>query len=80
MGTRESIHFKPICTGWSTDCLAITPGATFSIGDEEEASMGPLPSIGLPRESTTLPSNSGPVGTSKIRPVQRAVIPSDRPS
>jgi hypothetical protein len=34
---------------------AITPGATFSIGSDILALIGPLPSIGWPREFTTRP-------------------------
>ena len=77
MGTIASIALRPSCTGWSTDCREITPGATFSIGEVWEALRGPLPSMGLPRASTTRPSSSLPTGTSRIRPVQRAVWPSD---
>ena len=54
--------FNPICTGWSTDFRAITPGAIFSMGDVAAASIGPLPSMGRPRESTTRPSRSSPMG------------------
>ena len=41
----------------------MTPGATFSIGELSLVSMGPLPSIGMPRESTTRPSSASPTGT-----------------
>ena len=40
------------------------------------ASIGPLPSIGLPSASTTLPINSGPTGTSRIFPVHFTMSPS----
>ncbi len=50
----------------------ITPGATFSTASVNFASIGPLPSIGLPKASTTRPKSSGPTGTSNTRPVQRA--------
>ena len=40
---------------------------------------GPLPSMGLPSASTTRPSISRPTGTSRMRLVQRAVMPSERP-
>ena len=80
MGTIASMHFMPICTGWLTDWRAMTPGATFSMGSVRTASMGPLPSMGLPRASTTRPKSPGPTGTSRMRSVQRAVMPSERPS
>jgi hypothetical protein len=32
-GTIASIALRPVCTGWLTDWRAITPGATFSIGE-----------------------------------------------
>ena len=54
----------------------MTPGATFSTGEVNLLSMGPFPSIGFPKASTTLPTNSGPTGTSKIFPVHFAVSPS----
>ena len=47
IGTIESMDFKPVCTGWLTDWRSMTPGATFSIGEERFVSIGPLPSIGL---------------------------------
>src|SRR3954466_6826476 len=40
------------------------------------ALIGPLPSIGWPRELTTRPSNSGPIGTDRILPVVLTVSPS----
>ncbi len=72
-----SIDFNPVCTGWSTDLRSITPGAIFSIGEVILASIGPLPSMGIPKESTTRPINSGPTGTSRIRPVHLALSPSE---
>ena len=76
IGTMESTDFKPVWTGWSTDFLSITPGAIFSIGEVSLAFMGPLLSIGSPREFTTLPNNSFPTGTSKILPVHFTGSPS----
>ena len=76
MGTMESMDFSPVCTGRDTDLRSITPGATFSIGDVSSVSIGPLPSMGLPSESTTRPSSASPTGTSRIRPVVRTVSPS----
>src|SRR5688500_18921266 len=76
IGTIESIAFRPVCTGCDTDCRAITPGATFSITSVILALIGPLPSIGWPREFTTRPSSSGPIGTDRILPVVLTVSPS----
>src|SRR5574343_1124290 len=76
-GTIESMDFKPVCRGWSTDCRAITPGATFSITSVILALTGPLPSIGWPKALTTRPTSSGPTGTSKMRPVHLTVSPSE---
>src|SRR6185295_8747159 len=77
IGTMESIAFRPVCTGWSTDLRAITPGATFSITSVILALIGPLPSIGWPRAFTTRPTSSGPTGTSRMRPVHLTVSPSE---
>src|SRR5687767_4102946 len=76
IGTIASIAFSPVCTGCDTDWRAITPGATFSITSLSLALTAPLPSIGWPREFTTLPSNSGPIGTERILPVVLTVSPS----
>ncbi|KAH9415508.1 hypothetical protein DERP_015036 [Dermatophagoides pteronyssinus] len=38
--------------------------------------IGPLPSIGLPKASTTRPSNSAPIGTSTMAPVRLTISPS----
>src|SRR6266568_3549583 len=76
MGTIESIAFRPVCTGWETDFLQTTPGATFSMTSLAFAGIGPLPSIGWPSEFTTRPRSSGPTGTSRMRPVHFTVSPS----
>src|SRR6266849_2175967 len=76
IGTIESITFRPVCTGWETDFLQITPGATFSMTSLARAAIGPLPSIGWPSEFTTRPRSSGPTGTSRMRPVHFTVSPS----
>ena len=67
---------KPVCSGWCTDCLAIIPGATFSIGLEVSVIISPFPSSGLPVGSTILPIRALPVGTDAILPVVLTVIPS----
>ena len=78
-GTMASMALMPVCTGWSTDWRAMTPGAICSMGAEHWVSIGPLPSMGLPRASTTRPSSSGPVGTSRILPVHLTGSPSVMP-
>src|SRR5690606_23781175 len=54
----------------------ITPGATFSMTSVSLALIGPLPSMGCPSELTTRPLSSGPIGTSRIRPVALTTPPS----
>src|SRR3989338_2327011 len=76
IGTMASIALRPVCTGCDTDWRAITPGATFSMTSVSLALIGPLPSIGAPRELTTRPSSSGPMGTERILPVHLTVSPS----
>src|SRR5574343_243673 len=76
-GTMESIALRPVCTGCDTDLRQITPGATFSILSVSLALIGPLPSIGSPRALTTRPTSSGPIGTSRMRPVHLTVSPSE---
>src|SRR3954468_5977633 len=76
-GTIESMDFRPVCTGWSTDWRAITPGATFSMTSVTRALIGPLPSMGWPSALTTRPISSGPTGTSRMRPVHLTVSPSE---
>src|SRR5664279_3354169 len=77
IGTIESIDFSPVCIGWLTLWRAITPGAIFSIGADILALIGPLPSIGAPSALTTRPFSSGPIGTSRMRPVHLTVSPSE---
>ena len=76
-GTIESIAFKPVCTGCDTDLRQITPGATFSMMSVILALIGPLPSMGWPKAFTTRPINSGPTGTSRMRPVDFTTSPSE---
>jgi len=78
IGTMASMALSPVCTGCDTDLRVMTPGAIFSSGAVAVAFTGPLPSTGVPSESTTRPSSSGPTGTSSTRPVQRTQSPSDR--
>src|SRR5919106_3027276 len=76
IGTIASIALRPVCTGCDTDWRAITPGATFSMTSVSLALIGPLPSIGWPRELTTRPRSSGPIGTDRILPVVLTMSPS----
>ena len=76
MGISESIAFNPVCIGSLTDFLGIIPGAFTSTRLFSVDSIGPLPSIGLPSESTTLPNKPFPTGTSTIEPVLFTVSPS----
>ena len=69
--------FSPVCIGSLTDFLGIIPGAlTSTLFLLIPFLRFSLPSIGLPRASTTLPSNSLPTGTSTIEPVRFTVSPS----
>ena len=52
------------------------PGALTSIRDLLSELIGPLPSIGLPKASTTRPKSSFPTGTSTIELVLLTVSPS----
>ena len=79
-GTMASTDLRPVCTGWDTDLRQITPGATFSIGSDSLALIGPLPSIGWPRELTTRPISSGPTGTSRMRPCALDGVAFEMPS
>ena len=76
IGIRLSIALRPVCIGSCTDFRGIIPGALTSTRRRSPPSIGPLPSIGLPRPSTTRPSNPLPVGTSTIAPVLRTIVPS----
>ena len=64
IGIIESIALIPVCKGEFTDSLAKTFGASFSkklnCGLSFSANIGPLPSIGFPNGSTTLPNNCSP--------------------
>ena len=64
--------------------LVMTPLATLSMRRYLLVWMGPLPSMGCPRELTTLPRRASPTGTSTTLPVVLTVSPSliflDEPS
>ena len=76
IGIKASTDFSPVAIGSCTDLRGIIPGAFTSAVDLFFVLIGPLPSIGFPKPSTTLPSNSGPTGTSTIAFVLFTVSPS----
>ena len=76
IGTMESMALRPVCSGWFTGWRSITPGAMRSMGLLSWVSIGPLPSIGCPKELTTRPIIASPTGTSMMRPVRRTSSPS----
>ena len=77
IGTKLSMDFNPVCIGSLTDFRGIIPGAfTSTLLLLIPLSKAPLPSIGLPRPSTTLPNNSFPTGVSTMAPVLFTVSPS----
>ncbi len=75
-GTSASIALRPDCIGSLTDWRGMMPGALTSTRLRFSASIGPLPSIGLPSASTTRPSRPLPTGTSTMVPVRFTVSPS----
>src|ERR1700744_664571 len=77
IGIRVSIAFRPVCTGSCTDLRGMMPGA-FTSTRRFSATLvrSPLPSMGLPRGSTTRPSRPLPTGTSTMAPVRLTTSPS----
>lgn len=69
MGTKQSTDFNPVYIGSVTDYLGIIPGAFNSTLLLYDSLTGPLPSMGFPKASKTLPSIPIPIGTSTIAPV-----------
>ena len=76
IGIMASTALIPVWIGVSTDFLIATLGATISTSLLDSEFTGPLPSIGEPMPSNTLPSNPSPTGTSITRPVPRTSVPS----
>ena len=76
IGIIASIALMPVWSGSLTGCRTMMPGATISTGRVVVVLIGPSPSTGRPRASTTRPSSAGPAGTSSTRPVQRTSSPS----
>ena len=75
-GINVSIAFIPVCTGSWTDFLWIIPGAFTSKRLFSFDFISPLPSIGFPKPSTTLPNKDFPIGNSRIFFVLLTVSPS----
>ena len=67
---------RPVAIGSCTDLRGMMPGAFTSTRRRSLASIGPLPSIGLPSASTTRPRSALPTGTSTMAPVRFTVWPS----
>ena len=76
IGISASIAFNPVAIGSCTDLRGRMPGALTSTRIMRSPLIGPLPSIGLPRPSTTRPSSPRPTGTSTMAPVRLTVSPS----
>src|ERR1035437_6132200 len=76
MGIMASTALMPVCMGSLTGWRATTPGARRSMGLNWVVLMGPLPSMGTPRASTTRPSRASPTGTLIMRLVRRTSSPS----
>uniref|UniRef100_A0A6B0VAQ7 Putative secreted protein n=1 Tax=Ixodes ricinus TaxID=34613 RepID=A0A6B0VAQ7_IXORI len=76
MGTRLSTALMPVSMGSFTEIRGMMPGALTPTRALPLHATGPLPSMGLPRASTTRPRSSGPTGTSTIAPVRLTMSPS----
>merc|ERR1719463_164604 len=63
------MNFTPVDIGSDTDSRGMIPGAFSSTRRRVLALMGPAPSTGFPRASTTRPNSSSPIGTSTIASV-----------
>uniref|UniRef100_A0A1B0BN72 Uncharacterized protein n=1 Tax=Glossina palpalis gambiensis TaxID=67801 RepID=A0A1B0BN72_9MUSC len=75
IGTNESTALIPVCIGSRTETRGIIPGALIPTRKRSLVLMAPLPSIALPRASTTRPNISLPTGTSTIAPVRFTISP-----
>ena len=73
---HNGVKFQPTCIGSLTDCLGIIPGALRPTRNRWLEVIGPAPSIGLPKASTTRPKSSVPTGTSTMAPVRLTTSPS----
>jgi len=70
------MDLRPVAIGSCTDLRGMMPGAFTSTRRRSVATIGPLPSMGLPSASTTRPSRPLPTGTSTMAPVRFTVWPS----
>jgi len=77
-GVIASTALMPVWSGSCTGLRPVMPGAWISMRRDCTFDNAPLPSIGSPSALTTRPSSSGPVGTSRMRPVVLAESPSRR--
>uniref|UniRef100_A0A1A9VCE7 Uncharacterized protein n=1 Tax=Glossina austeni TaxID=7395 RepID=A0A1A9VCE7_GLOAU len=75
IGTNESTALIPVCIGSRTETRGIIPGALIPTRKRSLVLMAPLPSIALPKASTTRPNISLPTGTSTIAPVRFTISP-----
>src|SRR3954452_20917399 len=71
-----SIALMPVSSGSFTGWRSMTPGALNSSGRVSVASIGPLPSSGLPSGSTTRPRRASATGTLATLPLRRTGSPS----
>ena len=76
IGIMASTAFTPVWSGSFTGWRPTIPGATRSTGAVSAVSIGPFPSSGRPRASTTRPFSASPTGTRRMRRVRLAVSPS----
>jgi hypothetical protein len=76
MGIIESMALTPVCIGSCTDLRRMMPGALTSILRKSLVSIGPLPSMAIPRALTTRPMRASPTGTWAILPVRLTTSPS----
>jgi hypothetical protein len=76
IGIIESMALIPVCSGSFTGWRLMMPGATTSTFRVAVVLMGPRPSTGRPRASTTRPTIALPTGTSSTRAVRRTSSPS----
>ncbi len=72
----ESMALIPVSIGSVTGWRSTTDGACTSSGRLVSASIGPKPSIGFARGSTTRPRKASPTGTESTSPVRRTACPS----
>src|SRR5580704_4483285 len=79
MGVMASMALMPVCSGSLTGWRRTMPGAWTSRRRVSSVAMGPLPSSGSPRASTTRPRRASPTLTERIRPVALTSCSSSSP-